>query len=197
MAVGCDDCLRSQLGFLSEADYPLDPGLQEPEYVYCVDGAPSLTPHKGMVGVATGVTLWGSTELPAAGTGVEIPPSSEANLSWVNETAYTVSVLVLTSGPLTWIRGAMGGTLGFTYSYDYAVSSPAVSGAFAETIRGVEAGSTTNTNSIQMVSQATFEIAAGGSISIVPNIRYTTTGVGTGRYMAGARMDVMMLGGAS
>lgn len=197
MAAGCDDCLREQMGWLAESDYPLEVALQEPEYVYCIDGVPSLTPHKGMVGPVGGVTIWGSTEIPAAATRAELAPSVANTILWVNETAYDVSVLVMTSGPMSFIRGAMGGVLSFVYGYQYAISSPASSGVREETVLGLAGASTTNPQAIQMIGQETFNVDAGGSIQIVPKLYATTTGTGVNRYMAGARMDVTMIGGAA
>jgi hypothetical protein len=188
MAAGCDDCLRAQLGFLSEADYPLDPLLETPEPIYCIDGNPATTPHKAFVGPLIATLVVPPPTLAASGglTGTQV------DITFVNETARDVNLVAIVAGSIYMQNHSDAYLWTFSYGYDVAISSPASALA-------VVTGHQTNSTDLETLTLGfhySHTVAAGGTLTISPVMTYTVSGGGPGQsVLHGASMSVMLFGG--
>jgi len=191
MADACDDCLREQMGWLPESEYPLDPALQEPERIYCIDGVPSITPHKGFVGPHIATLVVTPPTLAAAAT----LTGDQVNIELLNETARTVTLAYFVAGNIFFQNHQETYTWTFTYGFDVAISSPAL--ASTVTVNAV-----TNYDDLETIQLGFFgslEVAAGGSLSLSPRMSYTVTGSGSPgqSVLHGANLSIMLFGGSA
>jgi hypothetical protein len=191
MSQGCDDCLRDQLGFLSEADYPLDPLLEAPERIYCIDGAPSITPHKGFVGPYIATLVVTPPTLATSGT----LTGDQVDIAFVNDTARPVTLALFVTGNILFQSDSDTYTWTFTYGFDVAISSPAL-------VLFSSMSAISNYDELQTIPLGFFvslPVDAGGTMSLAPRIGYTVTGSGSPgqSVLHGANLSVMAFGGSA
>lgn len=190
MAEACEECLATELGWLPEEDYPLPTTPEAPEPIYCVGGVPVVTPHKGMVGPLFGTLVVAPPTLEASGslTGVNSP------LSWTNDTARTVQLLVFLQGQIQFV-GSEGVEWTFTYGYTYSISSPALAG----TEQTICITNITFSDTRNLGFPATgFTVDSGGSIVLTPFIDYDADGIDPGvSAVSAANLVIAAIGGAA
>ena len=190
MADGCSDCLRAQLGWGDEADYPLDPTLEAPQEIFCVDGIPVVPPHKGLQGPFFGSIV---VEPPTlSGTPIALP-GVVTPINYVNHTARTVNLLIEVSGAII-MSTVIAHTFTFTYGYTAMTSGGGLSHLPTAQIQadGIY------TISIGFPGATVLSIPAGGFADITPEINYAVSGGGPGSAsLISANLTITMFGGAT
>lgn len=189
MAESCSDCLREQLGFSPESDYPLDLTYESGEPIYCVDGVPVVTPHKGMIGPFQASLIVDPPTMAASGT----LTGALTTLHYVNETAYTVSLVPLVVGKILFsgTDSAIDWTFTYGYTLNLASGGSTVSDAVVTDYDGVHTLSLTFPGFV-------ITLAPGEFAGITPIMSYSSTGGGPNTAgIISANIAVTVFGGAA
>lgn len=188
MAEGCTDCLRRQLGFDEEADYPLDTTYESGEPIYCVDGVPVVTPHKGFIGPFLASLIVDPPTMAASGT----LTGSLTAVHYVNETAYTVGIMPLVTGKI--LFSGTDSAIDWTFTYGYTLNQTSGGSTVTDDVITDYDGIHTLT-----LSFPGFEIplAPGEFATITPIMSYSSTGGGPNTAgIINANLGIMIFGGA-
>lgn len=190
MADACEDCLRTQLGWGEEGEYPLDPDREDPERIYCVGGVPVITPHKGMIGPLVSTFNVTPPTLGASGS----LEGTTFSIDYVNTTPREVNFGLFVSGNI-FFSGADTITWTFTYGVNISVSTGDLS--------------LVNTSAIAVTDYAGIEtiplgfvtgpgiISVGGTLHVDCFINYTSSGGGPSvAALHAANLTALVIGGA-
>lgn len=189
MAEACDDCLAAQLGFLPESSYPLSPSAETPERVYCIDGVPSFTPHKGFAGPLIATLTVTPPTLAQTGT----LTGEQVDIDFVNETARTINFAYFVAGSIFFQNADDATDWTFTYGFDIVKSSPLLVGPSTN-------AAWTNTEDLQTIHLGFFgstTLDPGGTMHVSPLMTYSATVAPGQTVLHGANLQVMFFGGPS